>query len=108
MIYQTKELLAMKLELESYLGNKALEEYYLALPKSFRECSPWLECDLRRVQQNIMFIEQQVSKLPVKERTFLMMFILTRIQKRKSWRNMDYLIVPIIEIWTKLFMHLLG
>ncbi len=71
MIYQTKELLAMKLELESYLGNKALEEYYLALPKSFRECSPWLECDLRRVQQNIMFIEQQVSKLPVKERTFL-------------------------------------
>lgn len=71
MIYQTKELLAMKLELESYLGNKALEEYYLALPKSFRECSPWMERDLKRVQQNIKFIEKQVARLPDSERTFL-------------------------------------
>lgn len=71
MVYQSRELLAMKLELESYLGNKALEEYYLSLPRTFIQNNPWLDRDLKRVQQNIKFIEQQVARLPDKERTFL-------------------------------------
>ena len=71
MIYQTKELLAMKLELESYLGNKALEKVYLDISKSLQEGNPCLKRDLKRVQQNIMFVEKQIAKLPKKERTFL-------------------------------------
>lgn len=71
MNYQTKELLAMKLEFESYQGNKALEQVYLNLSNSLAENPPWLEEDLRRVQQNIQFIESQLAKLPEKERTFL-------------------------------------
>lgn len=71
MVYQSRELLAMKLELESYLGNKALEEYYLSLPRTFIQNNPWLDRDLKRVQQNIKFIEQHVARLPDKERTFL-------------------------------------
>lgn len=87
MIYQTRELLAMKLELESYLGNKALEEYYLALPKSFRENSPWLKRDLKRVQQNIKFIEQQIARLPDKERTFLYDVYINKNSKKEIMKK---------------------
>lgn len=70
--YRTSEQVAMKLELESYKGNYALEELYILLLKTQEKADCLaITKDLERVRSNMDHLKRRIGMMPEWERDFL-------------------------------------
>lgn len=71
--YHTREQVAMRLELEAYRGNQALEKIYIELLNTSQVDIDRLIIinDLKRVRSNMQYLKEQLVKLPKLKRDFL-------------------------------------